>query len=152
MRCTNLTNSFMENIRYLLSANFLETLSELNCACPEGQPLNLSGALRSNPSLKLLFLGNEVENNRLTLSPETIQDIPVLLRVNRGIQSLELTNIDLSSAMVSLIAQAVEGHKSLGELSFDLRDLDDDGVLAIENILYYKTHLLYLSSVCRVIL
>lgn len=113
--CTHLTTDLMENIRCLLSANLLESLSVINCECAENQPLDLSGALRSNRSLKRLVLRNG-ENETMVVSPETIHDISILLSANNVIDSLELSKIDLMSSLVLLIARAVEGHESLTKL------------------------------------
>lgn len=94
----DMTPNLTKNLRCLLTADTLESLILVDGQnCAEDQPLDLSGALRCNQSLKKLFKQKtDGYEQTMAFSPETIQNIHILLRTNEDIQMLFLSFIDVS--------------------------------------------------------
>lgn len=94
-----------------------------------------------NQSLRKLFIqispdeDEDEDEQNTTLSAETIQDIPILLRMNENIHMLFLSFIDIRSDEVLSIAHAAKGHKSLSTLVIEGTNLEYSTAKAIGNML-----------------
>jgi hypothetical protein len=134
-RC-EMTPNLMENIRFLLAANARRSLSKTDCRHAEDQPIDLSGAIRSNQSLRNLTLTNEPGSEvEMVVSQETIHDIPFFLRENQDVLYIDLQGISIGSHEVSLIAKAAEGHDSLTYLVLTSLNLEEYAAQPTGNML-----------------
>lgn len=118
-----------------------------DCTFKRHQPLDLSGALWSNRSLKELALNNFSDEDPMTISPQMIQEIPLLLGTNKRIQMIKLWNISMDSDMILPIPQAVESYPSLSTVELRNVRLEYDAVEAIGNMLQNASSLRILALV-----
>lgn len=120
-------------LRSLLEANAIASLTieqlRSGCRLNEGHVIDLSGPLQYNQSLVQLILkaGGQEE---LIFSPQMVQDVPRLIRANKGIRKIALESNVISPLGMALIASAVEQHTSLEELT--LVDCSPDDNLETE--------------------
>jgi Ran GTPase-activating protein (RanGAP) involved in mRNA processing and transport len=120
VRC-EVTQNLVECIRWLLTENALESMTLNYNQRDEDSPLDISGALLRNSSLKELVIHDEDR----VFGSETFQAIPHMIRTNHDFETIDLSpSNDMTDRyeLVRLIAQAAEGHASLNKLAIDYPD------------------------------
>ena len=138
------TETVMENLRFLLKKNALESLEIVDTTLGDHLSLDLSGGLGCNRSLRELTLKDTC------VTRNTLRDIPRMMRLNQEIVSIDIEcsesphasstsdahNISSSRLLVPLlIIQAAERHKSLRRLCLFSGDFEEVIVEAVGNML-----------------
>lgn len=113
------TNNVEGSLRSLLRANAIRKLEiKSHHLGRRDNNMDLSGALLETRSLEGLVFGSNTN-----LTEATFRALPQMLQQNKGMKllRLNLSGVDNSSDIVSLLAKAASGHASLEELALRQR-------------------------------
>lgn len=117
MNSCGLSIKQMRELEWLLAEDGVEALEFYECI-PIEDFLCIAQGISSNESLKELRLRVEPmeEGIEWSVSPETLNALPDLIRNNKVIESIEVQFADMPSGCVTRMSEAAIGHNSLTSL------------------------------------